>query len=422
MSNTISCPSCKTEIEITEAIESRLNQKLRQQFESEFRKKEQSLTERQQLIDKQVAKLSTDRQQLEAELQKRVQEAQADLLATAKKEAAEALDLELKDRDQQLASLKSDLKKANSAELELRKQKRELEDKTESLELEITRRLDAERDKIQDAASKKAAEEFRLKEKESEKKISDMKAQIDDLKRKAEQGSVQTQGEVLELDLESMLEDAFPHDSIEPVAKGVNGADAQQIVRSPSGSACGSILWESKRTKNFQKSWLPKLRDDQRCAKATVAVLVTEALPDDIDTFALVEGVWICSRQCARALASALRIGIIETAKSKLAAEGRTEKTGLVYSYVSGSEFRQCVEGMVESVIAMQSDLDSEKRSIKRQWNKREKQIERAITNMAVMYGNLQGIVGGSMPTVEGLATPLIECESESQSSSISAA
>ena len=309
----------------------------------------------------------------------------------------------------QVEELQSKLRAAQQNELALRKKERELESKTEEMKLTVARQLDEERAKIRELAMKQFADEHQLKEAEQQKTISEMRRQIDELKRKAEQGSMRTQGEVQEIALESMLQATFPIDSIESVGKGISGADCKQVVFGPDGSICGNILWESKRTKAFSKAWLPKLRDDQRASKSSIAVIVTQAMPEGIDTFALIDGVWVCSWKCAKGLAMALRAGLIEVAKNRIASEGRVEKMELVYNYLSSQEFQRCVEGIVEAFVTMQTDLESEKRSMKRIWNKREKQIDRAITNTANLYGDLQGIIGAAMPTVEGLAMPKIE-------------
>ena len=219
------------------------------------------------------------------------------------------------------------------------------------------------------------------------------------------------QGEVQELALEELLTASFPGDLIEPIGKGVRGGDVLQGVLDRSGLNCGSILWESKRTRNWSNGWLAKARDDQRSARAGCVVIVSEALPDGVHTFALMDGVWICTWSCAAGLAAALRVGLIEVGKSKLAAQGQHQKMELVYNYLAGKEFQQRVAGVAEAFISMQGDLESEKRSMQRIWSKREKQLQRALTNTAGLYGDLQGIIGASMPVIEGLAMPRLECE-----------
>ncbi|MEZ6096878.1 MAG: DUF2130 domain-containing protein [Pirellulaceae bacterium] len=271
--------------------------------------------------------------------------------------------------------------------------------------------MDSEREQLRTQAREQFEEQHQLKDAEKEKQISDLRKQIDELKRKAEQGSQQMQGEVQELALEDLLTSTFPTDTIDPVAKGVFGGDAVQRVFDSMGLNCGSILWESKRTKNWSNGWLAKARDDQRSARAGCVVIVSEALPDGIRTFGVLDGVWVCSWSCVTGLAMALRVGLIEVGKSKLAVQGQHEKMELVYNYLAGREFQQRIEGVVEAFITMQSDLDAEKRSMQRLWSKREKQLQRALSNTAGLYGDLQGIIGASMPLIEGLESPRIEFE-----------
>ncbi len=413
MSNLIACPNCRHEIAVNEVLETQLSDQIRRDLEAELRGQQADvLLAKKQLADQELV-LKEERESLAAQVGEKVAVAleaeRAKVVAEAQRQAKAALVIELDDRAAQVEELQCKLSAAQHNELELRKKERELEAKAEELKLTVARELDAERSKIRDAAMKQFADEHQLKDAESQKVISDMRRQIDDLKRKAEQGSMQTQGEVQELALEAMLETSFGTDCIEPVGKGINGADCKQSVYCPGGTSCGSILWESKRTKSFSKAWLPKLRDDQRTARASVSVLVTQAMPEGVDTFTFIDGVWVCSWQCAKGLAMALRSGLIDVGKNKLAAEGRVEKTELVYNYLSGQEFVRYVEGIVEAFVEMESDLAKDKRAAKTSWNRREKQIERMVTNTAALYGDLQGIVGASMPVVEGLALPRIE-------------
>lgn len=411
MQNAVTCPSCHTEIEITEVMRSQLSVEIRKEMEAD-------VLARQADVDKQVNELNAQRQQLEVsrssideQIRLGVETQKSQLLDAAAKQAREELTVELQDRDQRAEELETRLRESQSNELELRKRERELQTQTEQLQLEVARQLDAERDKLRSEARQQFAEQHQLKDAEKEKQISDMRKQIDDLKRKAEQGSQQTQGEVQELALEDLLETSFPADTIEPVAKGVHGGDAVQKVIDATGLSCGGILWESKRTKNWSNGWLAKARDDQRAARAGCVVIVSEALPDGVRTFGVIDGVWVCSWSCVIGLATALRTGLIEVGKSRLAVQGQHEKMELVYNYLAGREFQQRIEGVVEAFVTMQSDLDSEKRSMQRLWSKRDKQLQRALTNTAGLYGDLQGIIGASLPVVEGLAAPRLESE-----------
>jgi hypothetical protein len=230
-----------------------------------------------------------------------------------------------------------------------------------------------------------------------------MRKTIDDLKRKAEQGSMQTQGEVLELDLEALLKARFRFDTIEPVPKGMRGADILQRVVSSLGQACGTVLWETKRTKAWSDGWIEKLKDDQREAKAEIAVIVTEVLPKGIHFFGEVEGVWVTTPSIAVKMAELLRSTLIQVGQATLSSSNKGEKMELLYNYLSGLAFKQKVETIVEAFATLKEDLDKEKRATAKIWAKRERQIERVIMSTSGMYGDMQGIIGSSLPEIKML-------------------
>ncbi len=286
---------------------------------------------------------------------------------------------------------------------------RQLQSEKDNLKLEVERQLHAGRKQLISEAKAQSDREHELKQAEKDKTIADMTGKPREMQRKIEQGSQQLQGEVQELAFEQMLSDTFPADDIVPVGKGVSGGDCVQAAINGAGTACGRIHWESKRTKNWGGDWLAKARDDARAARADVVVIVSEALPDGIQGFTLVEGVWVCSWASGKSLATALRHGLLEVGKVRVALEGQHAKQEIVYNYLASNEFAHRVGGIAEAFITIPIDLESEKRAFKKQWSKREKQIERAITNTASLYGDLQGIIGASLPKIEGPKTMLIE-------------
>ncbi len=409
MSNTVICPHCQREIEVTEVLATQLRSQIQQEFDVELRRKEASFADRETKLKQQQEALSAEKDAIDEEVKARLKEEEKRLEVEALVKARETVSLEIKDSQAELSELKQKLTAAQEAELVLRKDRRELEEQKSALQLGIARQLDEERSKIRDTAKKEALEERQLKEAEKDKLIGDLRLQLDDMSRKAEQGSQQTQGEVLELVLEESLRQFFPYDMFVPVPKGVHGGDVLQIVHDATGTECGTILWESKRTKAWSDAWLPKLRDDQRAAKAHLAILVSMELPKTVDTFNCVDGIWVTNRQCALVLASALRCGLIDTATARRSADGKHTKMELLYNYLSGQEFRHRVEGIVESFVTLKDDLEAEKRSMQRVWAKREKQIERAVTCTAGLYGDLSGIIGRSLPKIEKLELPLVE-------------
>jgi hypothetical protein len=254
-------------------------------------------------------------------------------------------------------------------------------------------------------------DEQTLKVMEKEQTITAMQKQIEDLKRRAEQGSQQLQGEVQELELENLLRVKFPFDSIEPVPKGEFGGDVLHRVVGSGGQSGGTILWEFKRTKNWSDGWLVKLRDDQRTAKAEIAVIVSQTLPKGVETFEMVDGVWVTHPRAALPVAMILRQSLLELALARQSSEGQQTKTEMIYQYLTGPRFRQRVEAIVEAFSTMQEDLDKERRVIMKQWAKREEQIERVMGATVGMYGDLQGIAGKSLQEIEGLELLTLEDE-----------
>ncbi len=360
---TIICPFCNREIPLTDAISHQIREEIRREFEIEVKKREEE----------------------------------------ARKKAEEKISLELKDLQEHLKEKEQKLQELQRTELELRKERRELEERQKGLELELARKLDEEREKIRQETLKTVSEEYHLKDLEKDKKISDMLQQIEDLKRRAEQGPIQLKGEVLEMELEDILKDRFPMDQIEPVAKGKRGADVLQRVRNQFGQECGSIIWEAKRTKGWSDGWIDKLKEDQREAKAEVSVLVTTAMPKGVEHFELIDGVWVTNYTIFPCLAMALRTNIIQVSNERKAAEGKQEKMEALYTYLVGPEFRQKVDAIARAFFTMRNDLESEKAAMNRIWAKREKQIDRVITNVACLYGDMQGIIGSSLPEIKSL-------------------
>lgn len=373
--------------------------KAAQERELSWRKKERELAEREETLrQEQEALAEQAKEQLAAERQKLIEE--------GRRKAAEELGTSVREREEELAELREKLKAANEQELAFRKRQRELEERAEQMQLEIDRQLDAERQQIRESVRQQADEEYELKLRDQQEKMDTMRKQIDELKRRSEQGSQQAQGESLELVLDGLLREAFPTDSIEEVPKGIRGADVLQRVISPGGADCGAILWETKRTKNWSAGWLPKLRDDQREAKATVAVLVTEAMPPGVLQFDLVDGVWVTNRACAVHVATAIRVGMLEVANARRALEGQHSKVEQVYNYLVSPQFRNRAEAIVEPLVTMEKELQQERRAYERAWSKREKQITRAMQGVMGLYGDFQGIIGASLPEIEGMSLP----------------
>lgn len=374
------------------------NNKLKEveRSELELRKRMREVDEKEKNIEDLVEKKQT-------ELEERYKGEKKELIAKVEQEAQEKINLELNDLKQQLEDKGKKLNEARIQELALRKRQSELEDKEKSLELEVARKIAEAKEAIRGVAQKEVEDQHRLKDAEKDKQLADMARTIDDLKRKAEQASQQTQGEVLEIEIEDLLKGEFPFDEIEPVVKGIKGGDILQVVKTQSGKVCGKIIWEAKRTKNWSDTWLQKLKDDQREAKADLAVLVSESLPKGFTHFRKISDVWVSDIPSAMSLALALRVVLIQSARAQAAQVGKTGKMEVVYNYLIGPEFKNRVEAIVEAFSSMKQALDSEKRAMQKIWSKREKQIERVIFNVAGMHGDLEGMVGSSLPSIKVL-------------------
>jgi hypothetical protein len=257
---------------------------------------------------------------------------------------------------------------------------------------------------VREQALKEMDEQHRLKLLEKEQQVETLRRQIEDLKRSAEQGSQQMQGEVLEVALEELLKSLFPTDSIDPVPKGVRGADVIQHVFDDNGMDCGLILWESKRTKHWSKDWLPKLRDDLRTVGASRSIIVSEQLPEHVRHFGQIDGVWVACWACVQPVAVMLREGLVGVAKSRRALDGQHSKMEIVYNYLVGQDFYNRVSGVVEAFMTMRQELEAEKRALTTCWKKREKQLERVLLSTSGLYGDLQGIIGSTLPEIKSMS------------------
>ncbi len=395
----VTCPYCKQQIPLDEALTHQLKEKLRKEYDEGIKKREQEIKAKEAAITKREQELTS---QLAQERKKLEEE--------AKKKAHEEVSYEFKALKGELEEKSKQIKEFREKELQLRKEKQKIEEERQNLELEIARKMDEERTKIKEEATKQAYEQYRLKDVEKDRHIEALKNQIEDLKRKVEQGPGES-GEALEWVLETTLKEHFRHDKIEPVPRGIRGADVIQRVYNNSGQICGTIIWESKRVKNWNDGWIEKLKEDQRDAKADIAALVSTVLPKDFSGIGNINGVWVADYTLAIGLASALRYALIEVSTAKVSLEGRSEKLEMLYDYLSGIEFRQQIEGIVEAFVTMKADLDTERRAMEKIWAKREKQIEKVVKNTSRMYGSLQGIVGSTLPELKSLELKALKGE-----------
>jgi hypothetical protein len=417
---TIICPNCNAEIKLNESLAAPLIAATRKQFEQQLAQKDSDIAQREQAMRDKEKQLLEDKRKLDDQVADQVaaqlKAERARVIAEESKKAKLASAAELENKARELNELQevltannAKLAEAQKAQADLIKKQRALDDEKRELELTVEKRVQDGLTEVRTHAKKEAEDEQKLKVMEKEQTIAAMQKQIEDLKRRAEQGSQQLQGEVQELELENLLRSKFPFDVIEPVPKGEFGGDVLHRVRAPGGQASGTILWEFKRTKNWSDGWLVKLRDDQRTAKAEIAVIVSQILPKGVDTFELVEGVWVTHPRAALPVAMILRQTLLELATARQSSEGQQTKTEMVYQYLTGPRFRQRVEAIVEAFSTMREDLDKERKVIMKQWAKRDEQIERVMGATVGMYGDLQGIAGKSLQEIDGLSLLALE-------------
>jgi hypothetical protein len=419
---TIICPTCQNENKLTKSLAAPLIESTRKEYEGRLAQKHIDLAKCKKALRDQREAVAKARDGLENELTERVKEERAKIAAEEAKKAKLMLAGDLEQKARELSDLQDVLKQrdeklaeAQQAQIELIRKQRELDDAKREMELTIEKRIQESLEKTREQAQRQAEEQLSLKVMEKEQTIRSMQKQIDDLKRKSEQGSQQLQGEVLEMQLETLLAAKFPHDLIEPVPKGEHGGDILERV-TPDGTACGTILWEFKRTKNWNDKWLAKLRDDQRAAKAEIAVIVSSVLPKGVETFDQIDGVWVTHPRAVLPVALALRQTLIEVDRTRQVTEGQQTKMGLIYSYLTGPGFRQRVEAIVEAFSNMKEDLDKEKKVITKQWAKRGQEIFLVMQATVGMYGDIQGIAGKTLQEIEGLELKALTAGNESTS------
>jgi hypothetical protein len=400
MDNIIKCPNCGAEIEVTGALFSQIKDSLKDQMQAEFQEKEGEFRKKLQGLEKREVEIGNRSKQIDEEVTRRLELDRKQIVDEEKKKAQQNLSLEMEDLKNQLNENREKLLESQKNELNLRKKERELQDKADNLDLEIAKQLAKEREKLKKDAFESVSEQHKLREADLKNQIRSLTEKIDVLKQASEQGSQEAQGEVLETELEDLLRLSFPDDNINPVPKGVSGADILQEVVNDMGITCGRIIWESKRTKLWSEGWIDKLKVDQRKVKADIAVILSMTLPKGVDNFAFRAGVWITGFGTAIAIASALRHGLMQLSATKSVSTGKGKKMELLYSYLSGPEFRGRIEAMAEAFTGLKKGLDKEKTAMHKIWAQREKQIEKVMFNTVSMYGDLQGIIGASLPEI----------------------
>lgn len=371
MDDQIICPHCKKPIPLTQALSAQIQEKYQRFYK---RRLEEEKSKMEQVLKEQLMK-----------------------------KVKEEMQLQLKDKANEVEELRRQNKNLEEQLLELNRFIRQLRTEKEQTRLALEKKLAQEQEKIRQEEQKRLDEEYRLKILEKDKKLADALKLVEEYKRKLEQGSQQLQGEVLELELENILKKEFPYDEIKEVPKGVTGADVLQIVKNNYGRSCGIIIWELKRRKTWSESWIVKLKNDQRQVKADIAVLISQVLPDGVKNFTERNGVWIGNYDSIYSLALALRKILIELSAVKLSIVGRQDKKEILWSYLTSIEFKQRIDAFYDAYTQIKEDLKKEQEWFRRKWAKEEKNIDQLVNSILGFHGDLQGIIGKSLPEIKGL-------------------
>jgi hypothetical protein len=401
----IQCPSCGESISIDDVLTRQIEEKIKKSLEASQKLKEQELTQKSEELKRKEADIAEKNKNIESVVAQQVSEKlnteRMQVFKEARLEAEKEQNAKTALLEEQLKSKDEKLQQATKNEIELRKEKIKLDEDKQAFELEKLRQLEEAKKNITEEAGRKAAEEQQYVVAQLKKQLTDAIKAKDDLARKLEQGSQKAQGEVLELALEELLKIEFPYDEIVPVPIGVNGVDVVQKVIDRTGRTCGHIAWETKKTKSWNENWIQKLKDDQRAIKADLAVIVSAVLPDDVKGFIFRDGVWICDIKLIIPLAIAIRMNLESIAREKSMSVGKNVKMEILYSYLTGVEFKQRVEAIVEAFTSMDASLKKERLAYEKIWAEREKQIKKVITNTVGMYGDLSGLV--TLPQIKAL-------------------
>lgn len=415
--NNINCPNCGFAIDVNDLVYHQMEEELKKEFSAKQAQERLKLTKEAELLQKQQAEFE--------EKKKRENELFQDKLNQKVKEEKEhiekrlRLQLETEQQDQiklmqnELNLKQEQLKELNRTKAEIEQLKREKDMVREQTLMEAEKALSTKLNEERDKIKKLEQDRTELTIKELQKQLEDQKRLTEEMKRKQEQGSMQLQGEVQELAIEEWLMSQFPLDTIDEIKKGARGGDCVQIVNTRTKQNCGTIYYESKRTKDFQPSWIEKFKTDIRIKGANIGVLVTDVYPSDMQRMGLKEGIWICSYEEFKGLCKVLRESIVQLDSALATQENKGDKMSLLYDFLTSNTFRMQIEAIVEGFSQMQSDLDSEKRAMQRIWKTREKQIEKVITNTIDMYGSIKGIAGNAIGEIKALELPGANLEEE---------
>lgn len=409
MNNKIQCPNCGHNFDVEEALSGKLEAHYKAEYEKKIADQFNKFNNEKKKIEEEKKRLQEEKEKQDEFLKKELAIMLKQEKSKIEKDAIESFEQKIKLLEEENQKRKSENILLRKKEVELLKKESELKERQEELNLRMEKELLSRAKEIETKARAKERESFELEKVALLKQIEDNKKLAEEMKRKAEQGSMQLQGEVQEIALEELLSKTYPFDIIQEVPKGVRGADSIQIVVNSKQQNCGSIVYESKRTKSFSNDWIEKLKQDQIICKADIAVIVTETFPNDMERFGEKNGVWICNFSEVKSLSFVLREMLIKTHSVKLAQENKGDKMELLYHYLTSNEFVQNIKRIVEVYDNMVNQLNSEKKAINKIWAEREKQIWVVQENISALFGSIKGITGKTLETADILQLPNYE-------------
>lgn len=403
----MNCPSCGNEINIDEILVAQFEQSIKKDLEAELKNKVSELNKEKAEIKKLSLQLIKEKEELEISIQTKIKsqllQKEELLKATIRREINEEKSLQLQELENELIAKSTQLRELNATKAQLERLRRDMEEAETRIilqkEKELTERLEAARSTI----TEQVQQESFLKIKEREKVIEDLKNKLDDAKRKAEQGSMQLQGEIQELEIIELLREFHPYDEISQSKKGANAADILQVVKTHSGAECGKIYYESKRTKSWSNEWVTKFKQDNITTKADILVLVTNALPKNIERYGIIDGVWVCSFRDVKELSLVLRFGLLKLQQVAITQHGKESKMESLYRYLTSEDFKNVFESILEGFKTLQESHSNEKLKMQRLWKEREKVLEKILSNSIEFYGSIKGIAGAAIPEFKSL-------------------
>jgi len=403
-SEKIACPSCGYEFNVEEVLSLKVEESLKTQFEQEKKAIWAQVFQKEALLKEKESQFEEKRKKENEIFQVRLEEARQRESEKLKKQFEENFLVQMESLRRENEDKNLLIKNLQIKEVEILTREREVKERQELMEIEIQKRLLDKTAEIEIRARHKEKEQFEMQLRERDKVLEDQKKMIEEMRRKSEQGSMQLQGEVQELALEETLRELFPYDVIEEVKKGARGADVLQHVRNEFQQVCGKIIYESKRTKDFNANWLTKLREDQQAENAQIGVLITQVMPKGMEKAGLMDGVWVCSFFEFKGIVTALRFGLIEITRNMAVQSNKGDKMNMIYDYLTSHEFRMCMDNILEVFRHLNEGLDKERRAFEKIWSEREKTVEKGIMNVAQFYGSLKGITGKALPDIQELS------------------